>query len=60
MDRMIWVGPYTTALDILRLGASRTALMASDLSRAERSVLAIFGWGRFQPALEVDAFLHVP
>merc|ERR1719434_513998 len=30
----------TTALDTLRLGARRTALMASDLSRAERSVLA--------------------
>ena len=50
----------TTALDTLRLGARSTALMASDLSRAERSVLAIFGWGRFQPALDVDAFLHVP
>ena len=33
----------TTALDTLRLGARRTALMASDLSRAERSVLAILG-----------------
>ena len=50
----------TTALVTLRLGARRTALMASDLSRAERSVLAIFGWGRFHPAFEVEAFLHVP
>ena len=50
----------TTALDTLRLGARRTALMASDLRRAERSVLAIFGWGRFQPAFDVEAFLQVP
>ena len=48
MDRMIWVGPDTTALDTLRLGARRTALMASDLSRAERSVLAVTAWGKFQ------------
>ena len=50
----------TTALDTLRLGARRTALMASDLSRAERSVLAILGCGRFQPALVAEGFFQVP
>ena len=44
----------------MRLGALRTALIASDLSRLDRSVLAILGWGRFQPALVVEVFLQVP
>merc|ERR1719323_2421655 len=34
--------------------------MASLLSRADRSVLAILGWGRFQLALAELGFRQVP
>merc|ERR1711920_1191114 len=40
---------FTTALRTFLLGALSTARMLSDLRRLERSVLAILGWGRFQP-----------
>ena len=42
------------------LGALSTALMASDLSSELKSVLAILGWGKFQPILVELGFLQVP
>merc|ERR1719186_868602 len=51
---------FTTACLTFLFGALSTFLMASLLSRAERSVLAILGWGKFQPGLAELALRHVP
>merc|ERR1719273_2564326 len=50
----------TTALLTFLLGARRTFLISSDFRSLLRSVLAILGWGRFQPFLEELGLRQVP
>merc|ERR1712079_890976 len=61
LARMFFRGlVFTTDLFTFLLGALSTFLMASLFSRADRSVLAILGCGRFQLALDVLALRQVP
>merc|ERR1719239_986011 len=61
MVRMFFRGlVFTTARFTFLLGALSTFLIASLLRRADRSVLAILGWGRFQLFLTVRLFLSLP
>merc|ERR1712133_134006 len=50
----------TTALETFLFGARSTDRIASDLRRADKSVLAILGWGKFHPFFVAEGFLHVP
>merc|ERR1719348_1590576 len=51
---------FPTALRTFLLGSLSTARILSDLRRLERSVLAILGWGRFQPFFSELGFFQVP
>merc|ERR1740123_2294940 len=61
MVRMFFRGlVFTTARFTFLLGALSTFLMASLLRRADKSVLAILGWGKFQLFLTELGLRQVP
>ena len=51
---------FNTDLWTFLLGALKTLRISSALRSLDKSVTAIFGWGKFQFFFSEEAFLHVP